>query len=73
MNSVAANPMTLLEELRAILLAKTGRGIEAGSDAALDPVPMPQTEFSQSAAVTTQYSKPDRDVRLQNSSSLKFK
>ena len=66
--------MTLLEELRAILLAKTGRGIEAASDTAQDLVPLPpQTNFSQSAAVTTQYSKPDRDVRLQNSSSPKFK
>lgn len=68
MNSVAANPMTLLEELRAILLSTTGRAIETVSGAQ-DPVPMPpQTEFSQSAAVTTQDSMPDRDVRLQHPS-----
>jgi hypothetical protein len=73
MNSVAANPMTLLEELRAILLAKTGRGIEAVSYEAHGLVPMPpQTEFAQSAAVTTQDSKPDSDVPLQHSSPPKF-
>jgi hypothetical protein len=32
----------------------------------------PQTEFSQSAAVTTQDSKPDSDVPLQHSSPAKF-
>lgn len=55
MNSAAANPMTLLEELQAMILATTGRGIEAVSEAARDLVSLPpQTDFTRPAAATTQ-------------------